>query len=266
MTSVWEMILEGCAETFGMTVRRTLAPLFGFCLSLFTIGLMLSMRWGLAAWGVPALLVALTAVAARQVGTARKAVWRAAGAGVELDEAEARRPLDEVSGRLAPTAMSLYRLAEAVFAVRRGRYVVANEQVALIQRPLLRQEELHILDAVRAMISLGLGSTERAAQQAAAALPTGSDELDACLGRTLVADAWHDPQRLASIQAAWDDAGVNGGPLARLRSLMRVRLDAGRIEALDTPEARALSDEARAIGDEDLASELDARSRPAAYR
>jgi hypothetical protein len=257
MTSVWELILESCAEMFGMTVRGKLAHLVGYCLTLFVIGLVLSMRWGYAAWGVPALLVAFAVAAARQVAVARSAVWRATTVGIDSSDQARRRPLDESAGRdLAPTTMTLYRLAEAVLAVRRGRYVVASEQVPLIQRRLLRPEEVQLLDAVRAMISMGLSST----------LPTGSDDLDACLGRTLVADAWNDPGRLAAIQRAWDEAGVSEGPLARLHSLVRIRLDAGRIEAIETPEARELSDEARAIGDDELASELDARSRPAAYR
>jgi hypothetical protein len=263
MTAVWELILESCAEMFGMTVRGRLAQLIGYCLTLFVIGLVLSMRWGYAAWGVPVLLVAFAVAAARQVWTARNTLWRATSAGLD----EAGRPLDDVAGRiLAPTAVSLYRLAEAVVAVRLGRYVIASEQVPLIQRDLLRPEEAQLFEAVRAMISMGLGSTQRAAQQAVAALPTGSDELDTCLGRTLVADAWNDSGRLAAIQRAWDQAGVSAGPLARLRSLVRIRLDASRIEAIETPEARELSDEARAIGDDELASELDARSRPAAYR
>jgi hypothetical protein len=116
---------------------------------------------------------------------------------------------------------------------------------------------------------MGLGETGRAAQQAAAALPTGSEELDTCLGRTVVAEAWGDPARLAALQAAWDRAGVSAGPLSRLRVLVRIRLDAGHLDALGAmgaQAARELSDEARAIGDDELASELDARGRPAAYR
>jgi hypothetical protein len=260
---VWEPILEWCAELFGVSVRSKLGQLVLYCAALFGLGLVLSQRWGYGGWGVPALLIALAALAARQVTAARTEVWRAACLG--LDERR-QRPHDGAGRLVAPTAAALSHLAAAVDAVRRGRYVAAGELVPLVQRNLLRSEELHLLDAVGAMISMGLGSTHRAAQQAVTALPTGSEELDACLGRTVVADAWHDPGRLAAIQEAWVQAGVNAGSLSRLHTLVRIRLDVGHLDTVETPEARELSEEARAIGDDELAAELDARSRPAPYR
>ncbi len=150
--------------------------------------------------------------------------------------------------------------------MRRARYAEAGGLVPQIHRDLLRSEELQLLDAVRAMISMGLGSTHRAAQQAVAALPTGSEELDACLGRTVISDAWDDPVRLRAIGAAGERAGVVRGPLGRLLGLVRLRIDTRGLEEIKAPEARELSDEARAIGDDELASELDARPRPNAYR
>ena len=98
------------------------------------------------------------------------------------------------------------------------------------------------------------------------ALPTGSEDLDTCLGRTVVSEAWNDPARLSAIRMAWDRAGVRRGPLSRLNTLVRIRLDEGQLDRVPLPEARELSDEARAIGDDELAAELDARSRPTAYR
>jgi hypothetical protein len=235
---VWELILEWCAEMFGVSLRSKLGQLVVCCLGLFVLGMVLWMRWGPEAWALPGILVLLAWVAARQVAAARDEVWRAASDA--LDEGR-EHPLESAAGRrLAPTSTSLLRLAEAIAAVRRGRYVAASERVPQIQRDLLRPEEIQLLDAVRAMISMGLGGAAEAAQQAVAALPTGSPELDVCLGRTVVADAWNDLPRLAAIQAAWDRAGVTGGPLARLRGLVRIRLDAGRIEAIETPEAREL--------------------------
>jgi len=261
---VWESYLEWSAELFGVAVRSKLGQLVGYCLGLLALGFVLSLRWGAGGWVLPGLLGLLSVSAARQVAAARDGVWRAACAA--LDEPR-QRPSDEIRGfAFAPTTMTLFQLAVAVDAVRRGRYVAANELVPQIQRDLLRPEEGRLLDAVRAMISMGLGSTERAAQLAVAALPTGSEELDTCLGRTLVADAWRDPARLAAIQRAWDQAGLQGGPLARLRTLVRIRLDATELDTLEAPAVRALSDEARAVGDDELASELDARSRPMAYR
>jgi hypothetical protein len=258
-TTVWERYLEWCAEMFGVTVRSKLGQLVLFALTLFALGLVLSMRWGLGAWALPIALVALSAAAARQVAAARDAVWQAACGtlGEDAGVAPALGP---------PTALSLRQLADAVRAVRRGRYADATAIIPSIHRDLLRAEERQLLDAVVAMISASTGATERAAQQAVAALPTGSADLDAWLGRAVVTDAWNDPDRLAAIQRAWEHAGVKDGPLLRLRTLVRVRIDAGVLDELPGAEARELSDEARAIGDEELASELSARSRPTAYR
>lgn len=260
-TTVWEPILEWCAGMFGVTVRSRLGQLIAFSLFLFLLGLTLFVRWGLVGWVVPGVIVAFSVAAARQVTAARNEVWRAAGEVLEPGE----MPEERTGRLLAPTASTLVRLADAVRAVRRGRYAEAAERVPEIERNLLRPEEVHLLDAVRAMVTMGAGASERAAQQAVAALPTGSAELDACLGRTVVMSAWNDPARLDAIQRAWDEAGVEGGPLSRLRSLVRIRLDAGALDRVETPEARELSDEARAIGDDELAAELDVRSR-AAYR
>jgi hypothetical protein len=255
-----ERILEWCAELFGATVRSRLGQLVLFCLALFALGVFLAARWGYAAWALPALAVAFAVSAARQVGHARNEVWRAAC--LSLDQPGQRPRAGRV---LAPTAASLLRLAEAVDAVRRGRYEEAEQRVPHIERHLLRPEELQLLDAVRAMVSMGLGSTGRAAQQAVTALPTGCEDLDTCLGRTVVDEAWNDPGRLGAIERAWQAAGVEEGPLSRLRGLVRIRLDAGQLDTVETAKARELSDEARAIGDDELASELDARSK-AAYR
>jgi hypothetical protein len=262
--AVWEILFEWCADLFGVTVRSKLGQLIAYGVAVFVLGLASAMRWGNAGWALAALLAILPAVAARQVAAARSAVWRAACLALGV---RGQRPEAGFSGRiLAPTAASLHHLAEAVDAVRRARYVDANELVPLIQRDLLRQEEVQLLDAVRAMISMGLGSTQRAAQQAAAALPSGSEELDVCLGRNIVAEAWDDPARLAAIFAAWDRAGVDEGPLSRLKGLVHVRLDEARIDDLAAPAARELSDEARAVGADELAAELDARARASAYR
>lgn len=248
---------------FGVTVRSKLGQLVLYSLSLFVLGVVLSLRWGYAAWAVPALMVACSVAAARQVASARTDVWRAAGA--PIDERRPREQVELEARLVGPTAASLRRLAAAVEAVRRTRYAEADALVPQIERRLLRPEEVQLLEAVRAMVSVGLGKTEVGARQAVTALPTGSEDLDACLGRAVVMDAWNDPARLGAIQRAWDEAGVEAGPLSRLRTLVRIRLDAGHIEAVETPKARELSDEARAIGDDDLASELDARSR-VAYR
>ena len=68
---------------------------------------------------------------------------------------------------------------------------------------------------------------------------------------------------------AWQDAGVSpdaATPLARLERLVRVRVDPALLDELAAADAHDLAGEARAIGDEDFATELEARSRANAYR
>jgi hypothetical protein len=209
-------------------------------------------------------MTAFAVAAARQVGAARDAVWRAACLG--LEDPRQRPSLTMRGHAVAPTVLSLVRLAEAVDLVRRSNFTAAIELVPLIERDLLRPEEAHLVDAVRAMISIGLGATDRAARQAVTALPTGSEDLDVTLGRTMITEAWNDPARLDAIRAAWLRAGVGAGPLDRLTRLTRLRIDTRGMEGLAAQEAKELSDEARAIGDEDLAAELDAKGRQNAYR
>lgn len=167
------------------------------------------------------------------------------------------------------TARALRRLGDAVNDVRRGRYEVALEAIPRIDRALLRVEEIRLLDAVRAMISLGLDDRRTAAQLAATALPTGSEDLDACLGRVVIAEAWNTPESLRDIQADWGSRGVapdQDGTLARLHRLTRLRIDERLLDDVGAAEARVLSDEARAVGDEDLAADLEARAHESAYR
>jgi len=260
---VWEILIELSADMFGATVHSRLGQLLLFCAAIFVLGVFLAVRWGPGGLVVPLGLLLLAVSAARQVSRARHDLWRAAC--LTLDD-RGQRPASVRGQILAPTAASLARLAEAVDHVRRAQYAEASEILPEIHRDLLRPEEAQLLDAVRAMISIGLGATSRAARQAVIALPTGSDDLDACLGRTLLADAWHDPFRLHAIHSAWSRAGVQQGPLARLSDLVLLRIDVDALDRVEAPDARALADEARAVGDDALAAELDARSRPTAYR
>lgn len=221
-------------------------------------------RWG---WRgvVPVVTLAVVAfVVARDVVKARASVESAA----QLPLTDPRQVPEETGARedplAAPTTVTLRRLAAAINAARRGRYMEAHELVPRIDRARLRPREIQLLDAVRAMVSIGLGDDHRAAQQAIEVLPTGSDELDACLGRAIIADAWRSPDRLRVIDSAWTEAGVDlegQGALTRLRRLVRVRVGQRDVDQLATAEARALSDDARAIGDEELAVELDLRAR-----
>jgi hypothetical protein len=258
---VWALLAEWCADAFAATNRdRTrLAVVIGLAASA-----PLWARWG---WRgvVPVTLLAVVAfVVARDVVKARASVESAA----HLPLADPRQEPEEAGGREDPlaahTTVALRRLAAAINAARRGRYMEAHDLVPRIDRARLRAREIQLLDAVRAMVSIGLGDDHRAAQQAIEVLPTGSDELDACLGRAIIADAWTSPDRLRVIDSAWTQAGVEldgQGALTRLRRLVRVRTGQRELDQLATAEARALCDDARAIGDEELAVELDLQAR-----
>lgn len=259
---MWETIIEWCADLFGVTVHSRLGQLVVFVAGIFLVGVLLAARWGYGSLIVPVGLLGLSVAAARQVSRARDELWRAAC--LDLGDPEQRPP--ERPKLQAPTAAALTGLAAAVDLVRRTRYAAAGEIVPQIQRDLLRAEEVQLLDAVRAMISLGLGEPSRAASQAAAALPTGSADLDACLGRMLVADAWHNLARLGAIHAAWQRTGVKDGPISRLSTLMRLRFDERELEHVPQDLVRDLAEDARAVGDDALASELEIRARANAYR
>ena len=67
----------------------------------------------------------------------------------------------------------------------------------------------------------------------------------------------------------WDGNGIapdQDGALARLHRLSRVRIDTRFLDDLTAAEARTLSSEARAVGDEDFAADLEARAHESAYR
>jgi hypothetical protein len=261
------MLLEGCVRIFGLTARPRPEHLVAACVGLAFLGTICERLWGTAGLLVPAALLLLSVSAALQVVEARDAAWRAAC--LRLDDPRQSPSPAAITTALAPTALTLRHLGVALDDARRGRYVVANEALPRIDRALLRADEARLLDAVRALISLGLGDTHTAAQQALAAIPTGSEELDTSLGRALIADSWHQLDRLRAIQIEWDRAGISSdadSPLARLHRLTHLRIDARLLEGVSVIEARALSTEARAVGDEDLAADLEARARESAYR
>jgi hypothetical protein len=263
---VWPRLLEWCADLFGVTTRSRIVELGLVACALFVIGFVLGERYGILGPFVPAGMLVVAILAARQVMIARDRAWKAACAPL-VDLGPIAAELPPVFG--ARTAMSLHHLGDAVAAARGSHFIVAQEALDRIDRELLRPEEVHLVEAVRALVSLGLGDTSRAARQAIVALPTGVADLDAHLGRTLIADAWNDDRRLRATLGAWQRAGVGAdktAPLAKLERLVRVRIDPRILDAIPSADARDLADEARMIGDETLASELDARGRASAYR
>jgi hypothetical protein len=268
---VWARVLEWCADVFAATSRpkkrRIFATLLGLAILAY-VGLPLAVRFGLESLLPVGALVTLGLLAARRVFVAREQVWRAACLG--LDDPRQRPDAAGDRAFVAPSAVALAELALAVDDVRRGRFAEASERVPRISRELLRDEELRLLEGVRACVTLGLGDMHRAAQQAIVALPTGSDELDGMLGRALLRDAWSSPVRVDAIDAAWQRSGVaegDPGTLPRLRRLIRVRVATEGLDALSPDEARVLAEEAEAVGDGDLSAELAARGRASrAYR
>lgn len=264
---MWGLLLEGCVRIFGLTARPRADQLVGACLGLALLGLLCLEVWGPAGLLVPASLLLLGAAAALQVVQARDAAWRAAS--LHLDDPRQRPDPSAIKSAVTPTADTLRRLGVALDDVRRGRYAAAHEALPRIERAHLRPDEARLLDAAHALTALGLGNMRVAAQHAAAAIPTGSEELDASLGRAVLAESWSEPERLRVIQTEWESAGITpdqDGALARLHRLTRLRIDVRLLEDVSATEARALSTEARAVGDEDLAADLEARARENAYR
>lgn len=265
---MWELFLEWCADFFGVTARSRATHLVIGCAALFAMGIVIAVRWGSLTWIATVALLAIAVTSAREVTRAREALVRAACLPID---APGQAPDPHAARRLLPaTAIALHRLAAALNDVRRGNYVDAETRIPTIERHLLRPSETQLLEAARALISLGLGDTARAAQQAVLALPTGSADLDETLARALLADAWRAPDRLRAIARAWNEAlladGLHAGALVKLARLTRVRIDARVLDELSAVEARDLIPEARAIGDDELAAELAARSNPTPYR
>lgn len=244
---MWESLLELAAGMFGVTVRSRLGQLVLFCAALFVLGVTLGVRWGLVGLGVPAVFLALAVAGARQVMAARDAVWRAACLPLDAPRQVPPSPRGRV---LALTTSTLLRLAAAVDRTRRGRFAEARELIASVRAYLLRPEEARLVGAVRLALVAELAPAD----------------CDTAPGRALLAEAWGEPDMLRAIHAAWARAGVSEGPLARMAALTRVRIDTRVLEQVAAPEARDLAEEARALGDEALAAELDERGRSTAYR
>ena len=258
---MWAFLVEWCADVVATPTRSRTR--FAVTVGLFFV---LSspplMRWGWRGLLPLALLAAVGFVVARDLNEARALVERAAL--LSLNDPNQRPPELHNVPRLSPTVTALHYLAVAIDAARRGQYREAHDLVPRIERVRLRPWELQLLDATGAIISIGLGDNHRAARQAILALPTGSDDLDASLGRAILAAAWTNPARLRVIELVWHKAGVDldgRTTLTRLRRLVRIRTGQQDLDQLTSEEARALSEDARALGDEELAADLTLQAR-----
>lgn len=262
---MWDWIFESFAECMGVTrkPRPGVMLLFGLLtLSVLTVAFIETGTRGVLALG---LVLALAVLSSIQVLRARAALFRAARA--PLTDPKQRPALSGLD--LPPTARSLYQLANAVDRARRGETIEASTTLDRVDRDRLRPPEIRLFFAARALVSLSLADGRRAAHDAARALPTGCDDLDFQLGRALVADAWSDAERLMRIDESWASEGVAPGvkdALPRLRAIMRLRIDPTVLDGVASWDAKALADEARAVGDEALAADLEAKSHPSVYR
>ncbi|EYF08867.1 Hypothetical protein CAP_2728 [Chondromyces apiculatus DSM 436] len=229
----------------------------------------LHVRYGLLAGALlPCIaFVVVGVLAAKATTDARAALWRAVCLGITDPR---QRPLQKADPLLmAPSAITLFKLASTLDAVRRGDTARAAEEVTGVNRSLLRAEEERLLNAARALIALDLGDRMLAAQLAAPVLPTGSGEFDARLGRVVVAEAWRSQSRLSAVDDAFRGRGLGvdlGTPLNRLAALVRVRVAPEAGDDLPASDVRALGDEARALGEDAFAAELETRTRATMYR
>jgi hypothetical protein len=259
---MWGFLLAWVSEVLApWSRRRDDARPISLILAWFVIFCLLA---GLAVRSAPVTIASIAAIAflLNNVGSAYNELRSAA----DLPLQDPRQPPGDESCIFVPTALAIHRLAIAIDAARRERFVEASDLLTTIDRELLTPDQIRLLEGVRALVTLALGDRGRAAQQAIAALPTGIEELDERLGRLAVESAWNNAIRLAAIERAWGDAGIPGSgtsALSRLRRLARIRLapEGSTAPPADPEEARALAHEARAMGDERLARELEATAR-----
>ncbi|MFO0588925.1 MAG: hypothetical protein U0441_15350 [Polyangiaceae bacterium] len=260
-------LLEGGAALFGVTRQRS-CLFVALVLGAASVFSLISFAEGsLVGFAVGAALLLVCAGSALRILRTRAALWRTAT--LPLSD-PAQRPKQRSPQSIEmPTDLSLFALAWAVDQVRRGALVETEYALASVERGRLLPAEERLLDATRALVALGKGDGRAAVDLAKECLPSGSEAMDAALGRAIVASAWADPERLASIDHAWGSQGVTADgrePMPRLRAIVRLRFDTSAIEKLTPDEATALADEARAIGDEGLAADLVSHVRQQPYR
>ncbi len=258
MLSILELLIDVGAKVLYSQAGRIIV------IAVLSIFVAFTQHSSFAGLAPPVMILLFAATLARDVQRGRAALWQAAC--LDLDDEEQRPEHVEDSVFIAPAALSLHKLAVAIDHGRRGRYLEAMDLLPRIDKKHLRADEMRLLEAVKALISVGLGDGRNAARRSIVALPTGSDDLDMALGRVVLADAWNAPARLQKITNAWSTSGNAGAALGRLSRLGRLRLAPESVARLRIDEARELSEEARAVGDDGLASELEAQCRHQAYR
>jgi hypothetical protein len=164
--------------------------------------------------------------------------------------------------RLLP-GRAIQTLAVATDHARRGRVVEAAALTHGIDEPLLDDDELRLLAGVRAIIADRQRDRAAAARLAIAAFPVGAPDIDERLARIFAVASWHDATRLARAWEDWSSDGFVASTdegVGRLLWLMEVKL--GHRDAGDDPEsADVMAEEARALGDRELADRIVSESR-----
>ena len=259
--------MEGLAGLFGVT-RQKSCLLVALVLGVGFVFAAISFAEGSTlGFAIAAALLLVCLGNALEILSTRAALWRTAKLPLtDPEQAPKRRAIRRTE---MPTALSLFALTWAVDQARRGALGEVEHALANVERGRLFPAEERLLDATRALVALGHGDVRGAAEIAKTSLPTGSDPIDEALGRAIVADAWSDPERLAEIDRAWGSQGVLADvaqPVPRLRAIVRLRIDTSAVEKVAPDQATALADEARAIGDEELATDLTSHVRQQPYR
>lgn len=257
------------------------------------------------AWAAGLLIVAV-ATYVHEVGVARRllrdlvtpgpAVDRGALLGIpiaSLDDPGGRGAAEEAPADLTiddydPLTLrgrSLFRLALAFRAALAGLPSQVEEAVREIDRADLGPWEQRVLEAVRTLSALASGDRQRAARLAPLALETGHPEVDRMVAVALVRAAWNDRERLLAVSRALSLGGRDAAAMSRLAEVRvrdlasanmagRALREAGAGVSVDAAEQpfdpdtlREISEDAREVGDADLAERLLARAeRDGLYR
>ena len=223
----------------------------------------------LVGWAMRSPLLALGVVAAFVVAAGAWFGARARARRLLLDAA--LRPVTETSPlgdemitapRLLP-GRAVQMLAVATDRARRGEVVRAADLTHRIDEPFLEDDERRLLSGVRALIAERQGDRAAAARYALAAFPVGAPDIDERLARLFAATSWHDATRLSRAWEDWSADGFTPGTdegIARLLWLIEVKLG-HRDPAAPAAAAEVLAEEARALGDAELADRIVNESR-----
>lgn len=166
---------------------------------------------------------------------------------------------------------SLFHLGAAFRDVVAGRTTRSEKALDAVDRADLGPWELRVYEACRTLAALTHGRSHVVSRLAPLALATGHDAVDRAVATALVRGAWQDGTRLAAIERSLRLGGPDALRLATLASIRVVDLagapDQPRFGGLPPEALHLASEDARAVGDVDLAERLLAEAeREGVYR